>query len=200
MPLLSFSFLFIIFSLSRCVFLMDKRFRHKYRIETTRLKGYDYSEPGIYFITICTKDREPFFGEIINKKIKLSAIGKIVSDCWFDLPNHYPNIILDEFIIMPNHVHGIIIITNRREIKINHGIPEFIRAFKSFSSRRINKLNIINVETGLRPVSTTHSRKTSGVWQLRYYDHIIRSKRELNMIRSYIKNNPVKFHDDNNEI
>lgn len=131
---------------------MASRFRHKYRIESTRLKGYDYSEPGIYFTTICTKNREQLFGEIINGKISLSMIGRIASDCWFDLPNHYPNIILDEFIVMPNHVHGIIRIVKHPGIKINHVIPEFIRAFKSFSAQRINELN---VETGLRPVSTT---------------------------------------------
>jgi putative transposase len=157
---------------------MASRFRHKYRIETTRLKGYDYSEPGTYFITICSKNRVPLFGEIKNENVKLSEIGKIVSDCWFDLPNHYPNIILDEFIVMPNHVHGIIRIEKRPEITINHGIPEFIRAFKSFSSRRINELNMT----------------ISGIWQPRFYDRIIRSDNELNRIKLYIKNNPTKFH------
>ena len=135
---------------------MNTRFRQKYRIETTRLKGYNYSKPGNYFITVCSKNREPIFGELKNGRINLSMAGKIVSECWFDLPNHYPNIILDEFIIMPNHIHGIIRIENRLNRKINHGIPEFVRAFKSFSSRRINQLNIKNVETGLRPVSTLH--------------------------------------------
>jgi len=135
---------------------MASRFRHKYGIETTRLNGYDYSKPGNYFITICTKDRKPLFGDIIDEKIKLSKTGKIVSECWLDLPNHYPNIILDEFIVMPNHIHGIIIIRNGSENNLNHGLSEFIRAFKSFSSRRINKLI---VETGLRPVSTNHGLK-----------------------------------------
>jgi len=173
---------------------MDTRFRQKYRVETNRLKGYDYSKPGNYFITICSNKRKPVFGEIRNGKINLSEAGKIVSECWFDLPNHYPNIALDEFVIMPNHIHGIITIVNCLNRKINHGIPEFIRAFKSFSSRRINQ-----VETGLRPVSTStavKSTRSSGIWQSRYYDHIIRSQRELNIIRSYIKNNPIKFHGD----
>jgi REP element-mobilizing transposase RayT len=133
---------------------MASRFRHKYRIETSRLNGYNYSKPGNYFITICTKDREPLFGEIIDEKIKLTEKGKIVSDCWYDLPNHYPNITLDEFIVMPNHIHGIINICNGTDKKLKHGLSEFIRAFKSFASRRINELNTLNVETGLRPVST----------------------------------------------
>jgi putative transposase len=166
---------------------MASRFRHKYRIETSRLNGYNYSKPGNYFITICTKDREPLFGEIIDEKIKLTEKGKIVSDCWYDLPNHYPNITLDEFIVMPNHIHGIINICNGTDKKLKHGLSEFIRAFKSFASRRINELNILNVETGLRPVSTS---TTSYIWQPRFYDRIIRSDNELNRIRLYIRNNP----------
>lgn len=155
---------------------MASRFRHKYRIETTRLNGYDYSKPGNYFITICTKDREQLFGEVIDEKVKLSETGKIVSDCWYDLPNHYPNIILDEFIVMPNHIHGIIIIHNSPDKKSKHGLSEFIRAFKSFSSRRINELT------------------KSYIWQPRFYDRIIRSDNELDRIRLYIKNNPKKLH------
>ncbi len=166
---------------------MSSRFRHKYRIETSRLNGYNYSKPGNYFITICTKDREPLFGEIIDEKIKLTEKGKIVSDCWYDLPNHYPNITLDEFIVMPNHIHGIINICNGTDKKLKHGLSEFIRAFKSFASRRINELNTLNVETGLRPVSTS---TTSYIWQPRFYDRIIRSDNELNRIRLYIRNNP----------
>jgi putative transposase len=160
---------------------MAERFRHKYRIETTRLNGYDYTRPGYYFITICTKDREPLLGEIINEKIKLSEKGKIVSECWFDLPNHYPNIILDEFIVMPNHIHGIIIIHNGSDKKLKHGLSEFIRAFKSFASRRINSLHTTTITT-------------KNIWQPRFYDHIIRSENELNRIRLYIKNNPNKIH------
>jgi putative transposase len=121
---------------------MGTRFRQKYRIETTRLKGYDYSRPGNYFVTICTRKRKPFLGELIKGKINLSEAGIIVSECWFDLPNHYPNIILDEFIIMPNHIHGIIRIVQHSNKISNHGIPEFIMAFKSFSSCRINEFDV----------------------------------------------------------
>ncbi len=177
---------------------MASRFRQKYRIETTRLNGYDYSKPGNYFITICTKDRKPLFGEISDERIRLSETGKIVSECWSALPNHYQNIILDEFIVMPNHIHGIIIIRNGLDYNSKHGLSEFIRAFKSFSSRRINELRKskivdvgtvetgLSVETGLRPVST--------IWQPRFYDRVIRSDNELNRIRLYIKNNPKKIH------
>ncbi|MBW6500417.1 MAG: transposase [Bacteroidales bacterium] len=167
------------------------RFRNKYRVDSTRLKGYDYSRDGTYFITICTKNREWLFGEIVQSQIKLSGMGKIVYDCWYDLPNHYSNIYLDEFIIMPNHIHGIIAIINNPYLKHKHGISEFIRAFKSFSSRRINELFPVDVETGLRPVST--STRSTGIWQPRFYDRIIRSYDELKRVRLYIKNNPAGF-------
>ena len=111
-------------------------------------------------------------------KIKLSDFGKIVADCWYDLPNHYSNITLDEFVVMPDHIHGIIIIQNGSDTTIKHGMSEFIRAFKSFSSRRINEFNAAKLE----------------IWQPRFYDRIIRSDNELNRIRLYIKNNPAKFH------
>jgi len=124
--------------------------------------------------------------------MKLSDFGKIVDDCWYDLPNHYSNIILDEFVVMPDHIHGIIIIQNGSDNKIKHGLSEFIRAFKSFSSRRINEYNRANANaaTGLRPVAAS----ISGIWQPRFYDRIIRSDNALNRIRLYIKNNPANFH------
>jgi len=192
---------------------MVLKYMGKFRIESTRLKWYDYSRNGAYFVTICTKNKIHLFGEIVNNnqnhgdnvetglrpvstngsspKMKLSDFGKIVADCWHDLPNHYSNIILDEFVVMPDHIHGIIIIRNGSDNTIKHGVSEFIRAFKSFSSRRINEFNVANVvETGLRPVSTVKS----GIWQPRFHDRIIRSDNELNRIRLYIKNNPAKFH------
>ena len=171
-------------------------------MESTRLRGYDYSRNGVYFITICTKNRICLFGEIvidvtpntpnfISAKIKLSDAGEIVYDCWYDLPNHYPNLILDEFIIMPNHVHGIIIIENNIETglrpvsteKQKYGLSEFVRAFKSFSSRRINEIRKPN---------------RSEIWQPRFYDHIIHSDNELDRIRNYIKNNPKNWVNDRN--
>ena len=77
-----------------------------------RLKEYDYSQPGAYFITLCTKNRECLFGEIKSSKMQSNEYGQIAEQCWMEIPNHYPNVELDEFVIMPDHFHGIIIITN----------------------------------------------------------------------------------------
>ena len=96
------------------------KFRNKYRVETTRLRNWDYSTPSTYFITIITKNRDNLFGEIKNGKMILNAEGNIVNDCWLDLPNHYKNIILDKFVIMPNHLHAIIIISGYGNDKIEN--------------------------------------------------------------------------------
>jgi putative transposase len=158
--------------------------------KSIRLKEYDYSLPGEYFVTICTHDHESVFGDVIDEEMKLSQFGEIVRDAWYDLPNHNYGIDLGEFIVMPNHIHGIIIIndvgagsepapTGKR-----HGLTEIIRQLKTFSSIRINK-----------------TRNTIGipVWQRGYYEHIIRNEKELDNIRDYIVNNPIKWaYDEEN--
>jgi putative transposase len=90
-----------------------EKFKGKYRVESTRLKGYDYSSEGHYFITICANEMQHFFGRIINGEMHLSEIGKLAEKFWLEIPNHFPNAILNEFIIMPNHIHGIITLKER---------------------------------------------------------------------------------------
>ncbi|MDD5567618.1 MAG: transposase [Candidatus Omnitrophica bacterium] len=164
-----------------------------------RLKGYDYSQNGYYFVTICTYGRQEWFGKISNGDMELNTNGCIVSACWNDLPNHYRNVELDEFIVMPNHVHGIIGINNvgnglkpfpttdqliPSKTK-NHGLSEIIRGLKTFSSRRING----TIESG----NKFH-------WQKSFYDHIIRNELSLNRIREYIVNNPRNWNEDEENI
>ncbi len=163
-----------------------QKFQGKYRIETARAQWWDYSNEGDYFITICTKNREHLFGYVKDEAMILNEYGKIVSDCWFDLPNHYKNIVLDEFQIMPNHIHCIVGLDNSKIIDPDpdekiHGVFEFMRALKSFSSRRINE-----------------KRNSKGVsnWQERFHDHIIRNEAEYNRIKNYIINNPKNWDKD----
>jgi len=161
-----------------------------------RLKEYDYSQPGAYFVTICTKDREHRFGEIVGGQMRSNGLAAAVQSCWNDLPNHYPNIELDEFVVMPNHVHGIIVILDEPMVgeptvgdglrpsptgpspTRKHPLSEIVRAFKSFSARRINEI--------------TNTPGTP-VWQRGYYDHIIRDDRSLTRIREYIAQNPQRW-------
>ena len=84
----------------------------KHHRRSIRLQGYDYSQRGAYFITLCTKNREHLFGEILNGEIQLNEFGKITQQCWLEIPNHFPNVQLDEFVIMPDHIHGIIVLNN----------------------------------------------------------------------------------------
>ena len=85
-------------------------FKNKYRIESTRLNGWDYRNPGYYFVTICTKNREPYFGRVVHGGTVLSPVGKISAQCWRDIPRHHAGVELDEFVIMPDHMHGIVVL------------------------------------------------------------------------------------------
>lgn len=172
-----------------------------------RLQGYDYSQNGAYFITLCTHNRECLFGQIQNGQMILNEYGKMVEQCWNNLSNHYDNIELDAYVIMPNHFHGIILITdnvdnvdNVRAIHVGaiHELtlrkspiqssqqrrkmllPKIIGRFKMNAAKQINQI-----------------RNTPGipVWQRNYYEHIIRNEESLNNIRNYIVNNPSKWYD-----
>ncbi|PIS04754.1 MAG: transposase [Candidatus Buchananbacteria bacterium CG10_big_fil_rev_8_21_14_0_10_42_9] len=150
-----------------------------------RLQYYDYSSEGGYFVTICTQNRFCTLGKIENGIFVDNDTARVVLECWLDLPNHYLNCVLGEFIIMPNRVHGIIFITNNRtDLKsVPTSLSEMIRAFKAFSTRKINKL------------SNTPGKQ---FWQSRYYDRIIRNEKELDKIREYIVNNPLQWELDKN--
>jgi hypothetical protein len=94
------------------------------RRKIIRLKGHDYSQPGAYFITVCTKDRMHLYGEVDGEEMLVNPIGKIVEGCWNELPDHYPNVQLDGFVVMPNHVHGIIVILDEPMVGATSRRPE----------------------------------------------------------------------------
>ena len=98
---------------------MTEKFQNKYRIKTTRLQNWDYGSNAAYFVTICTQNREYYFGEIINGVMQLSEIGLLANKYWLEIPEHFPFVELDEFVVMPNHVHGIIIINKSDDAKAN---------------------------------------------------------------------------------
>ena len=187
---------------------MDKhKFQGKYRIESTRLKDYDYSLNGAYFVAICPKNSMHLFGSIVDQKLIPNRQAEVVTECWLDLPAHYTNCVLDKFIIMPNHVHGIIIIDNEiaetglkpdKVVVVETGLKpvstagrvakpyplsEIIRGFKTFSARRINEYQ---------------NTRGKAFWQSRFFDHIIRNREELKRIRQYIIENPLKWELEKN--
>jgi len=151
-----------------------------------RLKHYDYSENGYYFVTICTYNRECFFGEIVEEEMVLNRCGEIVNEQWLWLDEQYPYVRLDEYCIMPNHFHGILIIDrstvgNGRDRSLQKIKPlyELIGVFKTRSSKFIHR-------KGLKDFK----------WQKSFYDHIIRNEVSLRKIRNYIQTNPVTWDND----
>jgi REP element-mobilizing transposase RayT len=121
---------------------MSEKFQNKYTIKSTRLENYDYSQNGLYFVTICTKDREELFGKIVNEKMFLNDVGKIVNQFWQEIPKHFPFVNLDEFILMPNHMHGII------EILKNPIVETHFNASKTNITSKINDASGVNIVQG----------------------------------------------------
>jgi len=182
---------------------MTDRFRNRYRIKSARLEGYDYSAIGGYFVTICTRDRECWFGEIVGGKMQLSVIGEMARQCWQEIPNHFDNTDLDEFVLMPNHVHGIILIirdVDGRDVACNVSTD-------SDSDSKNMAMSIISPKPGslatiIRSYKSAVTRWCGKnncpqfAWQPRFYDHIIRNEKSLIAIRQYIYNNPAKWEID----
>lgn len=162
--------------------------------KSLRLKEYDYSREGAYFITICIYNRERILGNVTDGKPILNQFGNIVLECWNSLTRRYANIELDKFVVMPNHVHGIIkIIDNVGAI---HELP--LQSNKIVERRRMLIPKVIGYFKMNAAKQINIMRNTSGIpfWQYNYYEHIIRNVDKLNKIREYIQNNPLKWHLD----
>jgi putative transposase len=175
-----------------------------HRRQSIRLPNHDYSQSGVYFITMCTYQRAHVFGQIIDGQMILNNAGHIAKICWHGIPNHFQAVHLDEFIVMPNHMHGIVVIHDRRGTAcraqyngtvlqgtacraptvekfgkpISGSIATIVRSFKSATTKQINIL-----------------QKTSGeaLWQRNYWERIIRNDHELHAVRQYIRNNPAQW-------
>ena len=174
-----------------------EKFQDKYRIPSARLQNWDYSAAGSYFVTICTKNRECLLGEIRQQKMYLSEIGKIAETQWLQTTELRPDMKLElgAFVVMPNHLHGIVIIgdnefnTNRRDamhcVSTNQFGPQsknlasIIRGFKSSVTAQVKKNGHHNFG-----------------WQPRYHEHIIRNAQSFENIQHYIINNPVNWEKD----
>ncbi|HXF85533.1 MAG TPA: hypothetical protein VNK49_09095 [Anaerolineales bacterium] len=188
-------------------------FRNRYRIPSTRLRGWDYASPSFYFVTICVKNRVPCLSEIVNGEMHLSPIGEIVAEEWQRTTRVRANVVLDAWVVMPNHLHGIIGITASDASEARRG-------------------KMIVVETSRRGISTTtgvtaaasaawksnslgaiigqfKSVCTKRIWaaghrdfalQSRFYDHIARNEAELEHIRRYILANPSRWEEDRENV
>lgn len=166
---------------------MEDKFKSKYRISSARMRNWDYGSHGLYYITICTKNRINYFGEINSEQnvasLKKTPIGEVAFNNWLSIPNHFAFIELDEFIIMPNHVHGIIFIN--KPDKINWETNKF-----GVQSQNLASV-IRGYKSSIKAYSTTNNIEFE--WQPRYYDHVIRDQNEYNNIRDYIFKNPEQW-------
>jgi len=160
-----------------------------HRRRSIRLQGYDYSQAGLYFITLCCYNKSHLFGKVENDQMLLNDAGKIARDEWFKTPEIRPNIALAEFIVMPNHVHGIVVVkyseenaqsTIQRLNGTSHTIGAIVRGYKSVVTRKISLM----------------SASLTTVWQRNYYEHIIRTDESYHNIANYIINNPANWRSD----
>ena len=179
-----------------------KQAPERQRRRSIRLPGYDYAQAGGYFVTIVTSNRACLFGETLEGQMRSNEYGRVIQLAWNELPGHYSTIECDAFVVMPNHVHGIIILREDKGVGVSYvgaglkpargvatgpnslraglkpapTLAEIIRAFKTFTARRVNEI-----------------RNAGGValWQRNYYEHVVRGENELNRIREYIANNPL---------
>jgi len=172
---------------------MRARFRFPNR-HTIRTKGYDYRTPGAYFVTLCTKPRIPLFGNITDGRMRLNRFGIIARRCWLETHIHFPNVRVDEFIVMPDHVHALIVIRETDRCKpykpiqsvrtsawpngpLPGSLGAIVGSYKSAVSKEINRL-----------------RNTPGakIWLRNYHEHILWNRTSLERVRLYIRNNPRK--------
>ena len=160
---------------------------------STRLRGYDYTQNGAYFITICAHKHQCVFGEIIDGEMHLNELGCVVEECLKNITMHFQNTEVNTFVVMPNHTHIVITLTDgcrgtacrapteRFSQPTSDSIPTIIRSFKSAATKRINELRL----TPGQPI-----------WQRNYYEHVIRDEDDLNSIREYIEHNALKWAED----
>jgi putative transposase len=169
-----------------------------------RLKDYDYSQAGAYFVTICTNNKECLFGDVINGAMQLNEMGIVAQQCWDAIPEHFPKTFLDEFILMPNHMHGIIVIN----IVGAKNLSPILNDCDSSRAKNLlplqhrgTSMTIGSIVRGFKIGVTKWARENAATytpWQRNYYEHIIRSELEMNKIREYITSNPLNWESDEN--
>lgn len=173
------------------------KFKDKYRIETARRPGWDYATEGWYFVTICTANRQCYFGEIVNGEMVLTAVGETAVTFFQAIPKHtQATCSIDEFVVMPNHIHGIIAIVSTVET-LHCNVSTNVDPQMSVISPKKGSLSAI-IRSYKSAVSywCRENEHSDFGWQPRFHDRIIRNERELNAIRAYIHNNPGNWVND----
>jgi len=186
--------------------IMSEKFKGKYRSDSARLRNWDYGSDGAYFITICTHNREHFFGEINNNKMNMSPAGAIAHVLWDQIKNHAKNVELGEFVVMPNHVHGILILNGNNvanDFRFGRDVACNVPTETEKTNPKNHQMAAISpkpntISTIIRSYKSSVTRYCNQLglqfaWQSRFHDHIIRSDESFNRISEYIKNNPANW-------
>jgi REP element-mobilizing transposase RayT len=197
----------------------SEKFQRQYRIESTRAPWWDYGRNAAYYVTLCTRKRQCWFGDVVDQQMQLSGIGIIAEQCWSEIPDHFPFVELGEYVVMPNHVHGIIVIAKPDQERTPIDTPvetqnfaslqgyRAYRAYRAYQSESQpqpkNKFgpqsrNLGSIVRGFKIGVAKKSRHIHPEfsWQGRFHDHIIRSAEEYRRISQYIKNNPANWKGD----
>jgi len=178
--------------------------RHHRR--SIRLRGHDYSQEGEYYVTLCVQDRQRAFGEIQNGRMLLSEIGNIASACWIEIPRHFPRVLLDEFVIMPDHMHGILILKECVPVGVQYIEPrqENIepQQDQNIFLNQYQKIVPASLSSIVRcyKAAVTRLCRREGIsefrWQRNYYEHIIRDGNDYARVQKYIADNVNKWSED----
>lgn len=169
----------------------------KYRSTSLRAPWWDYGADGAYFITICTKDRNHFFGEILDGKMQLSPTGILADVFWHEISHHAKNVELGAFVVMPNHIHGILILNGDRRFVVGTGHALSLQ-FAEQRFQNPGKNTVSSIIGGYKSAVTKHANRLGlpNGWQTRFHDHIIRNDDEYQRITYYIENNPANWKED----
>ena len=171
-----------------------EKFKAKYRVKSARLQSWNYGWNAAYFVTICIADKVCHFGDVLDGEMKFSAIGLWAEKCWLEIPDHFPFVLLDSFVVMPNHVHGIIIIDKPVETQ-NVETQNIASLQNKFGPQ---SKNLASVVRGYKIGVTKYAKPLhiNFVWQPRFHEHIIRKEETYLKISEYIQDNPRKWQED----
>ena len=176
---------------------------------SVRLKAYDYSQVGGYYVTIVTLWRDCLFGEVVDGGMQVNVLGKIVKECWSDIPIHFPNVTTDVFVVMPNHVHGILCIHEKDRVATS-SFPSVVGArtrrgtiYRApTKTEQFGKPTVGSLPTIVRTFKGSVTRRagrelnTGNIWQRNYYEHIVRDQSDYERIAGYILDNPLNWDKD----
>ncbi|MCB9808369.1 transposase [Candidatus Peribacteria bacterium] len=164
-------------------------YRGSFRTQTTRMKNWNYASDAVYFVTICTHGRSAWFGDVVDAAIDHTTLGLVASHLWLEIPMHFQNVQCDEFIVMPDHIHGILKFDLPSSVETRHGASLRINQFGSLQQHSLSL--VINMYKGAVTRWCRRNAMEDFRWQSRFHERHIRSTSELRRVRTYVRNNPI---------